>query len=1848
MKPHSFTFLSAAILAMAAVNAPAVSIRANTPASRLDAWWTARHAEKVAAVADSSIRKDIVFLGDELTQDWETTGAGALATYFTGDRTMFNLGFAGDCTENVLWRIRNGELGSPKVVFLMVGGNNAAIYTEKEEPEGKTYLGVREIIDDLVASVGASKVVVQAVLPRGLDESDPVRPRNDRLNIDVRAYAQKKGCAWVDMSDLFLENDHHTLKTSLFNADRVTLNAAGYEVWAQAVAPYVAAAAGGSAMPADLVATARPEIDRIATFPTAVNADLQDAFWRKFEDDLKLIGENGRSFDLVLLGDSLTQKWMEGNSASSMNGLAANVLNLGRTGDFVENLLWRLESGCIDGYTTKFFNLLIGTNNTIGKNPSEDPADIAAGVRAVLDLILAKHPESKVLLMPIIPYGYTNAQNGAKGAAHYANNEAANEIIRTFADGERVILVDVRSQFLNADGTYRGEMYLQGNGDYPDQFLHLTTKAYEEILAPAIASAMATAGASPVVLPTIGSAAAQVSGTSATISLSNVTKGTDASGAAAASFAVSYKLDAGAETALPAAETGSSASFELADLADGWHTCAVWVSSDGVVMSAVKRVKFQIDSQADAVGWKVAPMDATGSAFRSDGTQVFARGFTGHTVNGVSFSAGFPGSDQATVSPSSYAGAGWTENNPVFNGGWVWEKSDSSLDLAFTLQGLTAGKKYLVQILAANHWNNSSTTLSAGDLVPFEATKQNDYKCGAVISRVFEATGAQETVTVTFATSGSKCLVKAIQLRELGGGGGGGGGGGDDLTGEFVKKTFIASNKLQLPYRVAAKADPNGGKVPVVVFLHGYGQCGVDNSFTINEMSNIQRYLDGAGGPSGYKLLVPQCPNDVKWAEFSMNSTTCTFQDKPSAALQAVFDLLDAYAAMADVDADRIYVTGLSMGGHGTWDAICRRPDFFAAAMPCCGGGDPACAADIAHVPVLAVHNRGDPTIPVEQTEGIVTALRALGSDVIFEKLENNSHDAWTTCYATEDDVTAGAPNHRFVWMFAQNRATNNRPKYPRIAELAAAPSGSNATISLTGVVLGTDANSVPATKYSVAYKLDGAAAVTALSDQTSEDCSFTLEGLADGNHTCEVTMTTDKGRAKTKSVVFYVNTSAVSDVWTSGYMDAGGTAFSTEGTFVYGYVCNGGTINGIPFERSVNLQSSENPPKISFTPNIDGFTGDFMNESVGGNLGLSLGNGWYWDSDGSGTHTVTLTLSNLEGGKIYLVQFLAHNYWNNTTTVSANGCDPVHIHGDNEASGKYGALVTGVFTAVGATKDVTITYQGGSGKMPFNAVQVRELDGGGGGGGGGGATVVEPSIGSVTATPDGSTASLFLSGIVMGTDDAGTDATSYSVSYALNGGTAVTALQNQTGATASFAIENLADGDYTCVVTIATDKGKTSAAKSVSFRIGTPPPPVIAPSIAAATANVAGSNATVTLSGIVLGTDDAGAAASSYSVSYALNGGTAVAALANQTDDTASFSIENLADGSYACAVTVTTDKGKTATKSVSFAVNTSGGGGSVVEGWTVATLSASDETMLRTDGTLLYAYRGASTDRTLGGVTFQAGANLSGASISFAPTFVGADVSAGSSSLLGTVWDFGVDTGMGEIHLTLSGLTAGHAYLLQILARNSYGNAYITIGDLPSVSIQNGNGSSGATVYGSFTAESSSHVVTFKMGGSGAARYVAALQVRDLGEAGGGGFQDWPEDPDTAITDATSPADLGLTGGAFAEAGTTTAELRRLSKWARANGVPFGGADVNAMSFDADGNPDNALSAAYLLNCAVAGLDEAKSAFRFAGIDPGTVPAIAGTYNGTVTVFGADALSGPWQPATDQHHFYRAILTR
>ena len=143
-----------------------------------------------------------------------------------------------------------------------------------------------------------------------------------------------------------------------------------------------------------------------------------------------------------------------------------------------------------------------------------------------------------------------------------------------------------------------------------------------------------------------------------------------------------------------------------------------------------------------------------------------------------------------------------------------------------------------------------------------------------------------------------------------------------------------------------------------------------------------------------------------------------------------------------------------------------------------------------------------------------------------------------------------------------------------------------------------------------------------------------------------------------------------------------------------------------------------------------------------------------------------------------------------------------------------------------------------------------------------------------------------------------------------------------------------------------------------------------------------------------------------------------------------------------------------------------------------------------------------------------------------------------------------------------------------------------------------------------------------------------------------------DWPDDPDTEITETTTAADLAITAGAFTNA--TPAELRKLSKWAKANGVPYGGEAVNGVAFAESGY--TLFEEAYLLNCAptAEAVAEKKALFRFNEIIPGTVPSIDATlYNGRVRILGSQTLEGggTWSDASEDlatAHFFKAVLTR
>ena len=159
----------------------------------------------------------------------------------------------------------------------------------------------------------------------------------------------------------------------------------------------------------------------------------------KERDEMEKVG-------LLMIGDSITHGWEGGGKAVWDKYYAKrNAFNIGFSGDRTEQVLWRFDHGEIDGISPKAAVVMIGTNNT--GHRQDDPDETAAGIKAILDELGEKLPETKVLLLAIFPRGASPDDNLRK------INDAINEHISKFADGKRVFYLDISNEFLEDDGT---------------------------------------------------------------------------------------------------------------------------------------------------------------------------------------------------------------------------------------------------------------------------------------------------------------------------------------------------------------------------------------------------------------------------------------------------------------------------------------------------------------------------------------------------------------------------------------------------------------------------------------------------------------------------------------------------------------------------------------------------------------------------------------------------------------------------------------------------------------------------------------------------------------------------------------------------------------------------------------------------------------------------------------------------------------------------------------------------------------------------------------------------------------------------------------------------------------------------------------------------------------------------------------------------------------------------------------------------------------------------------------------------------------------------------------------------
>jgi predicted peptidase len=230
---------------------------------------------------------------------------------------------------------------------------------------------------------------------------------------------------------------------------------------------------------------------------------------------------------------------------------------------------------------------------------------------------------------------------------------------------------------------------------------------------------------------------------------------------------------------------------------------------------------------------------------------------------------------------------------------------------------------------------------------------------------------------------------------------------------EPVPMTYKATDGTEVLYRFAAPEKTEEGKTyPLVLFLHGSGSRGTDNKGQLR--NGVSEILDTAGqlGEPVF-LIAPQCPPGRRWSEPTGDWIGLKDAGGKNPLLDAIVALMDETAEKHPIDRKRIYVTGLSMGGFGTWDLLARSPQTWAAAIPICGGGDPETVKKFKHIPIRIFHGDADGVIAPRSSERMASALEKAGGKAELTMYPGVGHDSWTQTYNDREVMK---------WLFAQRK----------------------------------------------------------------------------------------------------------------------------------------------------------------------------------------------------------------------------------------------------------------------------------------------------------------------------------------------------------------------------------------------------------------------------------------------------------------------------------------------------------------------------------------------------------------------------------------------------------------------------------------------------------------------------------------------------------------------------------------------------------------------------------------------------------------------------------------------------------
>lgn len=229
-----------------------------------------------------------------------------------------------------------------------------------------------------------------------------------------------------------------------------------------------------------------------------------------------------------------------------------------------------------------------------------------------------------------------------------------------------------------------------------------------------------------------------------------------------------------------------------------------------------------------------------------------------------------------------------------------------------------------------------------------------------------------------------------------------------DVVDGFHAREYRSEAGDTLRYRLFVPANKNDKALPLVVYLHGGMGRGTDNLKQISggNTNGTHVWIDSVVQQKHPTfVLAPQSPPSRRWSAL----------DSEDLAISArlTLEVIEVLQQEFNIDQNRVYLTGQSMGGAGTWDIIAKRPDVFAAAVPLCGRGNPSAVKAFLDMPVWVFHGAADPLVSPTYSQEMVEALRAAGGKVKYTEYPEVKHSVWLHAYKEPELIE---------WLFAQKK----------------------------------------------------------------------------------------------------------------------------------------------------------------------------------------------------------------------------------------------------------------------------------------------------------------------------------------------------------------------------------------------------------------------------------------------------------------------------------------------------------------------------------------------------------------------------------------------------------------------------------------------------------------------------------------------------------------------------------------------------------------------------------------------------------------------------------------------------------